>query len=366
MLRPKTEESLFNPLEVDETGTVRYIEFTSAAKPRKPALTGNLMHFETIVLVEKPSIARTVHATVSAHLRTSNLLYVVAGPYGVPLAFDYPSGLRWDQYPFIGEPQYRESSPGAWSALAADGFGELQRLTLDVATLSELPVLRIAELDGSSIHAMWLVFEHLVRVGAARESLGTLVLRGLAPSDIARAMKEPIQADAHDALLEVGKFRRWFDFNFTVNATGLFGKALKVADVEALGLVHSKYLVPMLYAVRTLGPMTDGHLVHALGRWAGTGRYAPSTARIGGPASVQPLMDRLLAAGLLEKVEGVGKDLYAVSVAGSRFLAALHPDCDDPDFAFRYERAFGDDLPDVSKARKYLVTYFGRQKRFLG
>jgi hypothetical protein len=168
----------------------------------------------------------------------------------------------------------------------------------------------------------------------------------------------------------MGRIKRFFDFNYLANSTPFFGAA---ARASGLPLSVSKFGLQALYHAKDSGPLSDGTRLAQMSRWKGSGRYQASNYYgLGSPSSRPAILKQLEQSGYLERT-GVGRTgergsgRTQISPAGELFLSLLHPDCRDPDLPFRIDDWMSLSEPEAQeKICRYIRTYFGKQKRFMG
>lgn len=169
--------------------------------------------------------------------------------------------------------------------------------------------------------------------------------------------------------LRAGQARRFFDYNFNVNALNLFGEALRHTSEQAAQVAPqvgmSKYGLQLLYFLRGQSIMGVAEVIWSMQRWKGTGKYAGSDVQLGSPASQQQIITNLLALGLIACPRTHdNRQECQLTDAGTAFLDRVHPDCQDPDLPFRirqWEAAWPASRPAMER---YLRTFFGKQKRY--
>jgi len=198
------------------------------------------------------------------------------------------------------------------------------------------------------------------------------------------------------ALRDAGLAKRYFDFNYNVNAMAIFSGPLRALGVETNGYLLSKYSLQLLYLLRGKEePFEEGQCIRAMLDWRGTGKYVhpadlPSWERpsLGSVDSYSRIIEGLVGRGLLarsvttepmsvdakerwgrhragEPPRTVDRHWLAISDKGRALLDLLHPDCEDADLPFRLDAWFREGLSG-SQARidSYLRTFFGNQMQF--
>ena len=209
----------------------------------------------------------------------------------LPTRFTYPTTLRWADYPVTPEPAYRPISfddpamraHAAWRGWrrhvpvddhdsgCRPGPARLDRTGLLAFAAGCDLVIDAMGHDPAGRHAFQrFLHDYPVRSGTRVVDIG---LRSLAGTDIARGLKAARFWDADDPAVPRDRLKRRFDYGYAVNAQAILRRTLTAAGIDHPVAVPSKFQVQALYALRGLGPSTEGRLIDAMARWAGTGRY---------------------------------------------------------------------------------------------
>lgn len=155
--------------------------------------------------------------------------------------------------------------------------------------------------------------------------------------------------------------KRFFTYNWAVNALMLFDHPAKESGNPENKFV-SKYALLTLYHMREVEQEEIGNLMRWMRDNPGTGKYHDQYAHIGSPTSYDAIITSLVQQGYLSTEDG---RKHEITENGRKFLSMLHPDCHDPDIAYRISQ-WGEDWPNSRpKMEKYIRTYFGKQKRYL-
>lgn len=323
--------------------------------------------FTTVIFTDKPFVSRLLAPNLAKHYdpRTTLVAHLLlAGP----ARFDYPRGLPLSAYPVITAPAYRLEREHAWMASA------LEHLVHSSAT--DTPAVRIANdatLEAirsaktfvfagdswpSSIHAFRGTLALLRPDLDPRAEYSAYALYDLSRPGLMRALSAPTTTADFAGLAEQCAVKRYFEWNWNLNALVLFGHALRSAGAPA-GATLSKFGLQVLYFLDTQGGMPVGALVHQMQQWTGTGKYAP--APMGSCASRDAILVRLHAAGLVT----VGSSCQLTPV-GKRLLSLLHPGCKDADLPARLANWMQEGLEAAQPSMdRYLRTVFGRQAKFV-
>jgi len=314
-----------------------------------------------VLILEKPSQAHQLAPLIRTRWPGQRVLAIYTLYLGL-YEFRYPRGLTFADLPFIRDPTWKERKfDVAPHALVVELVnGEVRKTVLEPAQ-----ILAAAETiwygcdpcaSGANAYQV-LLTQCLGAESAAKERPALFRLSADAAS-VKRALDEPAST-AHPVFqnwLNRGEAKRFFDFNYNVNALALFGECLRTVGVEGYGV--SKYSLQLLYAFKAASPLTEAQAIRMMDEWPGTGRYGPS--RLGSPASRSAILGGLVDAGLLERSER----LIGLSGRGYDFLSLLHPDCEDQDLPARLAEWQSQWPESRGRIERYLRTFFGKQLRF--
>lgn len=326
---------------------------------------------ETIVLVtDKPSTAKAILPLAQsfwpkAHLFAVSTLYI--GLY----EFRYPRGLKISDYPYIGAPRWKPREHVRHQVLTVkDGNCENGNISPEQALKQASKIVFASDPCPSCAITYHVLLSEVFGEDVAREPRMALNLPSLKEANITTQLKHPTTTDSPEfqGWLNAGVARRYFDFNYNVNAFAILGATLKKCGVttsQAFGV--SKYGLQLLYWLRDRGAKGCRYpaIVEAMSSWSGTGRYK-GMGELGSPASRAQIIENMRSLQLLEVLGVQPRDMEVrLSAEGANFLAALHPDCEDADLPFRLEE-WGRDWPQSQKKiDRYIKTFFGKQAKRL-
>lgn len=332
-----------------------------------------------LIVSEKPSLSRAIAPTARAHWPTADITFVHAVAYG-NIKFVYPRGLRMQDYPQVSEPVHGLVSWSRWAcAPLLDADGLLTQVPMGEHHFTEADIIVYA---CDPDHSGAVAFDVLMAVvfGDDRaKDCPALWLWSFDEPAVKRAFAAmaPFGQVAARSL-EYGLIKRYFDWNWNVNALAILGDASRRAGVPADAPPLSKYSLQLLYALRNVPQMGEGSVVRLMQDWPGTGRYTYGLGEwrpgVGSFASVAQILENLVRAGLLERTPAVrmpppgdsgrATTVVAVSDRGRALLALLHPDCEDPDLPFRLDVWCNEGAAAKPAIDRYIRTFFGKQMRF--
>ncbi len=327
------------------------------------------MKYKTILVTETPTKAQVLLEALQPDDRTIAIL--ASGFY--PFEFSYPRGLAISDFPFVGEPAYKRSARREWAWNIGYVFrsdtNRADKITVDSGSLlaSEAQVVFACDPDAAGAHAFeTLLSQTRARPAGAESAFKALFLALTDTRSIRAAWDTPRQTtdEWFVSALEAGQAKRFFEFNFNVNALAIFGGILRDLGVPNQHAYISKYGLQLLYWLRdSADSLSDTRVIYAMSMWRGTGKY--SGMRLGSHTSYMAMLDQLVSAGLVARQESAtGGKRLSLTDLGRGFLAKLHPDCEDSDLPGRisqWQSAWPGARPAVER---YLRTFFGKQLRF--
>lgn len=321
-----------------------------------------------LILIDKPAVAHLLHARLSKRYPDCEIVYIVCNSFGNPLHYHYPRKLSWSDYPALTQPEYRFASLELNSLSMFEGGLVPARMRV-----TDLPrgvcAAAVAEPMASSVYSKELLRLCLVAAGVIGQWEGFHLLSDFSgTADLAPGL--PGTDRTVSSLISEGRMRATFDFNFLINSAGLLTKVYRNCGGEYPDPVFSKYTVQSLYHFKHLqeGSSTNRVQVEdflrsiSMNSWKGTGKYAPGAASLGSSYSHEIFLKNLASYGLIRRWQD---DTLELTALGDWFLNSLHPDCEDPDLPFRLSQWAADPDSGDKKASRYLMTWFGKQKRFM-
>jgi DNA topoisomerase IA len=301
-------------------------------------------------------------------------------------AFAFPRGEAYSTFPKTGEIGYREFSftdtrhihhlPKRGIIINCEAEGRTDHFPLWSQTLShEEFVSDIMQADivyfavdpgPSGFYAQLRTVEFLSEFNHKLDRRH-LVLFDLTDESIRNGIREagPL-ADLRERS-HMSMIRRYFDYNYMHNAFPILGLTAQRALGRPLESMLTKHELQVLFYLRGHSGLKDGTLLAAMRRWVGSGRYTRDAdiyfTGVGSPATSHGIVKNLINERLAERV---GKTGIEISEEGRRFLDFLHPDCEDVDQVFRIHE-FSKMPEEEAKAKvdRYIMTFFGKQKRYL-
>ena len=327
------------------------------------------------LITEKPNTARIVARIAHELWPQDTLEHVVCWPTGLYVP-PLPRGLHWKDYPFIApfeENRFvRRSDAGLvslhtplvsnWNNDELNFEGHWERFEHHIKTAERLVCVPD---PGPSTYNFEVICQKLLERSAQPGEIR--LLYSFDEASIRKALhgKQPDQDARANALIEQGRTRRYFDYQFTLNSLSILGAWLG----QGGGWV-SKYQLQFLYALRNHAPATSGQWWTRMHQWKGTGKYCPQEnsplEQLGSPMSIGSIFDQVVQHGWVHH-EGKGSaPLLGLSKKGATMLDRLHPDCEDADLPYRL-RDWALQGLEVSQPQidRYIRTFFGKQKRFM-
>ena len=290
--------------------------------------------------------------------------FIFVPPVGARV-LDVPRDLPLSQVPVLSEPRWRLDSH------LQTRTGRYFRRFPDLpSSLKEADLLLCATDDdnGGSFNFVNLLRHHEIPFS---DEIMRWRIRSKVEADLDRSLQEMVPITHPDVMAQVraGEARRYFDYNYAINALPVLGVLLRRAGAPESANFVSKYGLQLIQHVvrEDVPPSREGELIRLMTEWPGSGKYGVCT--MGSPMSHAKIVDDLLEAGLLESLECLQELRMAreleVTPIGRAFVASLHRGMRDPDLPHRLAR-WADDWPASKPSMDtYLKTMWGRQKRAL-
>ncbi|MBK3780181.1 hypothetical protein G3A43_07915 [Paraburkholderia aspalathi] len=325
-----------------------------------------------LIAAEKPAITRAIAPFVRKHWPADNITFVHVVPYG-NIGFRYPRGLTLHDFPLLTAPRDRLRPLDEWHCppahLAADGSLSAGVMSLELFESADL-IVSACDPDHTGAVAFDVVMREVLGDGRAKDC-PALLLSALDAASIEFGLAHMLPFGQSCARsLEMGRMKRYFDWNWNVNSLVVLGEAQRRAGVPADAPPLSKYALQLLYGLRNRLSMTEGAVVSLMHDWKGTGRYVVKLGewnpRLGSPAARVQILENLIDAGLVDRIEVSGKANLEVSGRGNVLLELLHPDCKDADLPFRLNTWCLQGMSSKPAIDRYINTFFGKQLEFMG
>lgn len=316
-----------------------------------------------VLILEKPFQARQLAPLLSTRWPGQRIFAIYTLYLGL-YEFRYPRGLTFADLPFTGDPTWKKRK---FDVTPPALVVELVNGSVCRTDLEPAQVLATAETiwfgcepDASGANAYQVLLTQCLGAESAALERPALFLYMQDTASLEKAMDAPTSTanPVFQSWLNQGEAKRFFDFNYNVNALALFGECLRKVGVDTEGYGVSKFSLQLLYALKRASQLTESQVFRLMDQWSGTGRYAVST--LGSPASRSTILQGLIDKGLLERIE----PLIRLSSRGNDFLGLLHPDCQDQDLPARLNEWQSQWPESRGKIERYLRTLFGKQLRF--
>lgn len=316
-----------------------------------------------LVVSDKPLVTELLkpHIERESHGR---LVYIIHSMEFGAARFRYPRGLAWHDFPNVGKARYGLDPHHSWKPQICDAGSWSRFSGADIPSVVQGAgeILFCCECSPRGAAAFENSLDVVTGSPAWRSQRGLRALR-LENLQSAEAIKHAWERkgrwpDHIGDLVQPARAKRYFDYNFNVNALSILGRTVQLCGLDQEHVRLSKFGIQVLFAIRRLEGMTKAHWLHRMHHWPGTGRY--QEAHLG--TSHVALVAELVHSGLLSDEDGK----LRTTPASLRLLQALHPDCEDPDFPNRLAGWIEAGLEQSRTAMdRYLRTYFGKQKKFV-
>lgn len=295
------------------------------------------------------------------HHPDDEVSFIYVPPYGTRL-LDVPRDLPLSQVPALSEPQWKLDVRQTRS-------GRDFQVSIDLpSALSQADVLICATDDsyGGTFNFVNLLRHHGIPL---TDDIMRWRITSLVDADLDRSLQEMVPITHPEVMHRVrqGEARRYFDYNYAINALPVLGMLLRRAGAPASANFVSKNGLQLIqHLVReAVPPLREGELIRLMSGWPGSGKYGVCT--MGSPMSHAKIIGDLRDAGLLQVLPDVEDQplRLEVTTAARAFVASLHRGMKDPDLPHRLAR-WADEWPASKPSMDtYLRTMWGRQKRAL-
>lgn len=161
--------------------------------------------------------------------------------------------------------------------------------------------------------------------------------------------------------------KRYFDYNWTINSSVVFGDLLRSIGLDTHNFILSKNQLMILFILKNnINKMSEGKIIKFINCYTGTGKYNISDYTqhhiFGSPTSRVLMISKMIDIGLLES----NKNNVSLSIKGCNFLNMLHNKTFDPDLHFRLAnwsiKASNDGYESVKQSiKRYINSVFGKQ-----
>lgn len=333
-----------------------------------------------IFVVEKPTTARELAPHLATKWPEEEMMFLSIATVNL-VNFTSPRALPYQDYPLITDAFYKPNLK-RWGVRDNEGcfvigysqcagkLGERMNLTIDDVTELLAKADSIVCATDWDASGMWGFDFLLAQCCPQRHLLEHQVLKldgGYDAKSIKRCINSPLSTrdESYLKLLNAGKVKRYFDYNFNTNSLVIFGKLYRELTGSKKSVFISKYMLQAFLYFVEQGSIKHFKAALILQQWKGTGKYSPNdsahTHGMGTPASRGSMLKNLTDLGLLKQDE----HQLQLSELGTQFASALHKDCCDPDLPFRLDAWMCMPFEEAkTRIDSYLMRLFGKQKRY--
>jgi hypothetical protein len=322
------------------------------------------------IIAEKPFVASSYGRVLpefypDVDFSDVTVFYPMMGWY-VGHRFELPRGLKWRDFPYVGETSYRKISIDVTRPVKGIRGLSDRRVIFEEEGLNALrcadQILILMDPCSESVHlAKRFLADHFQTVPWERTLYPwTLVFTDEGMRHALSTARRPDEFAM--PLAAITENKRFFEFNYLVNSFALTGRSV-MEEAGLRGSIPSKFALQTLYDARETGPLNDGDRIVRMKYWKGTGKYDHRKYRgLGSEVSRAAIIEQLIGGGFFARSDRKTD----ITDGGRRYLDLLHPNCLDSDLPFRITDWSA--LPPAEarvKMTRYLRTFFGKQKTFL-
>lgn len=335
-----------------------------------------------LVYVNKPALGAAIINALGSEIKEAypnQKIVVINQKHTVNLHFQYPKNLTWSSYPYVGEPIYKftvEENWINWKPCEVNEDNKLIPITITTKEIQEVKTIIYADDPHSThCHNFDLFLKYFFKDKIV--DIPALILSSLDCASMLKSWKE--RKNFYEVFSQSVKrsiIKRYFNYNYNVNALGILGYILKEIGVSSEKNYLSKYELQLLYKLKELAipdendkiiTQTEGKILMLMGNWKGSGKYERKShwhGNLGSVMSKSEIMKNLINMQLVNKTNGELRNEIRISPLGELFLSKLHKDCLDKDLPFRYQLWQEKSIEEVKpKIDEYIKKFFGKQKR---
>jgi DNA topoisomerase IA len=338
-------------------------------------------HYENgkmrLIIVEKPSCIRLLASSAQETWPHDELIFLSAITITLTLPI-LPRGLAYSAYPMIAEPAFKPNADRLEGAFCcsyradATGIHEPTRLTVEQTCYLINRADNVVCMPDYDYRGVWGVDQllEMFRQDLCKEELDVIrLVGGYTEKHCNFAVQNLIKpsAPSYQTLLNAGRVKSYFDYNFALNSLPIFGNLYRSLLKESAPVFISKYAIQFIIYLSENEGLSE-HVFNGRlygNKWKGSGQYNSQEVTyldgIGSPASRFEIQKQLIKLGLIVHRD---RNLY-LTENGLQFVARLHKDTKDYDLPFRLDQWMKMPFDEVKeKIDTYLKTFFGKQKRY--
>jgi hypothetical protein len=326
-----------------------------------------------IVYTSKPYMAKQLLPLALAQYPNKKIVFIHS-MYFTNVMMDYPKDIKWQQFPYVQDTQFKLNSIDKWRATTPEN-GTLIPADISMDDIRHCEeIIYMGDPCYYDVYSFSIFIEKVFHQNVEQKHIDSAILYSLAPQEIQSAWNKKFNFyETFQHEINYGKVSRYFDYNFNFNSFALISKIYKYIDKnfnqveikvgnKAQEVFFSKYMLQLLYFVREQeiegSNFTEGRLIQQMSQWKGTGKY-DFKSELGGAASRTSIIENLINLKLLKINQ---KEIF-MTEKGKSFLQALPKDCIDYDLPFRI-KLWAKQPFEISKVKidTYLNNYYKKVK----
>lgn len=274
--------------------------------------------------------------------------------------FDYPDNIKWKAFPYLTKPTFKIRDFENWKPMVLKN-GNLESANISLQDILNCEKIIYAADPGPEESYLFSEFINTIfnqPIYQAPIDIDVMTIYSLAKFDILQSIDnmtfftDAFMTYHNDTFLNVinkGKIKKYFDYNFNFNSLALLGKSYqriiyqrtnkiwtsKKNSTSRYGDIFiSKNMLQLLYFVRTKQyhqiNYTENHLYLEMREWKGTGKYILDVS-IGSAASRTTIISNLFDLELFER----RNNFIFITEKGIKFLDSIPEDCIDFDLPLK-------------------------------
>lgn len=321
------------------------------------------MPSKVVIVTDKPLVSRFMIPTAIEYFPESEIIFIHTLTIG-HFDFKFPKNLKMRDFPIILEPEWKVRQ---FESKVLKPYrlidGELTAISLSVKdVLSRADEIVFASYpDRTEVFSFETLLAEYCDQATLKRQKKAVCINHRSDKAIKMAFESlnHTNDDWYLKLYAEAQIKKYFDYNFNVNSSAIFGVVFDYIGLDRSKFILSKFSLVVLYYIRMIGSIKDRDFYFVLHeQWKGTGKFP--TGALGSITSRHEIAQQLINVGLLLNESGE----LSLSGNGKKFLDHLHPDCCDLDLPFRIEGWMIEGNNSRPKIDKYIRTVFGKQIRY--
>lgn len=331
---------------------------------KKPSFTEyGSVPSKIVIVTDKPIGSRIIFPIANKYFKDSEITFIHTLTIG-HFDFKYPKNLKMRDFPILLEPEWKVRNVESKILKPLQMVdGELLPINASIKEVisNADEIVFACYPDRSEIFSFQILLTEYCDNATLERPQKAVWISNRTECSVKMAFES--QRHTHEMWFQKSyaeaQIKKYFDFNFNVNSSAIFGLVFDHIGLDRSKFILSKFSLVVLYFIRKTVSIKNSDLFMIMHeQWKGTGKFPTGT--LGSITSRHEIVHQLINMNLLLDESGY----LSLSGVGERFLDHLHPDCCDLDLPFRIESWMIDYENSLPKIDKYIRTVFGKQIRY--